>query len=84
MPNENEDEEKNYDLGVQPVDSLLVSLGLENRDLVDASRRGLTFKMVQKARKGRRLTTNVQHKVLAAIRSLKPEREWTLKDLFTY
>jgi hypothetical protein len=72
------------DLGVQPIDELMAKLGLTNADLVKASTQMLTFKMVQKARKGRRLTLNVQQKVLNAIRAAKPENNLALKDLFNY
>jgi len=72
------------DLGVQPIDELMAKLGLSNADLVKASTQMLTFKMVQKARKGRRLTLNVQQKVLNAIRAAKPENNLALKDLFNY
>ena len=72
------------DLGVQPIDELMTRLGLTNADLVKASAQMLTFKMVQKARKGRRLTLNVQQKILNAIRAARPENNITFKDLFNY
>ena len=72
------------DLGVQPIDELMTKIGLTNADLVNASAQMLTFKMVQKARKGRRLTLNIQQKILNAIRAAKPENNITLKDLFNY
>jgi len=72
------------DLGVQPIDELMGKLGLANADLVKASAQMLTFKMVQKARKGRRLTLNVQQKILNAIRAARPENNITFKDLFNY
>ena len=72
------------DLGVQPIDEIMTKLGLTNADLVKVSSQMLTFKMVQKARKGRRLTLNVQQKILNAIRSARPEKNTTLKDLFNY
>ena len=67
---------------LEPLDSLMTRLGLTNADLVKASAEQLTFKMVQKARKGRPLTLNVQKKILAALRTLRPEDNLTLKDLF--
>jgi len=72
------------DLGVQPIDGLMTELGLTNADLVKASTEMLTFKMVQKARKGRRLTLNIQQKILNAIRAARPEKNITHKDLFNY
>ena len=72
------------DLGVQPIDELMTKLGLSNADLVKASTEMLTFKMVQKARKGRRLTLNVQQKILNAVRAARPENNIALQDLFNY
>ena len=70
--------------GAQPIDALLNELGLSNADLVNASTKQLSFKAVQKARKGRNLTPNMKHKLLDALRALKPDRNLALKDLFNY
>jgi len=72
------------DLGLQPLDAVMIRLGLTNADVVKASVRQLTFKMIQKGRKGRRLTPNIQHKILEAFHVLKPEEKFTLKDFFNY
>ncbi len=48
----------------------MTRLGLSNADLVKASTEQLTFKMIQKARKGKPLTPNVQNKILAALKVL--------------
>ena len=72
------------DLGPQPIDTLLTTWGKSNADVVSVSTKQLSHKMVQKARKGRRLTPNVQYKILAAITTLKPDAGLTLKDLFNY
>lgn len=72
------------ELGVQPLEALMTRLNITNEDLVKASTQMLTFKMVQKGRKGRRLTLNVQQKILNAIRAAKPDMKFTLKDLFNY
>ena len=72
------------DLGVQPLDALMGRLGLANADLVSASTEQLSFKMVQKGRKGRRLTPNIQHKILAALQRARPEETFNQKDLFNY
>ena len=69
--------------GVQPLDALLNDLGLTNRDLVSASTEQLTHKQVQKARKGRRITENIQRKILHAFNSLA-DRKHDLEDLFDY
>ncbi len=50
----------------------MTKLGLSNADLVKASTEQLTFKMVQKARKGKPLTPNVQNKIIAALKALVP------------
>lgn len=55
-----------------PLDELMTERGLSNADLVKASTEQLTFKMVQKARKGKPLTPNVQNKILAALKVLVP------------
>jgi hypothetical protein len=57
------------DFGPQPLDGLLLELGLDNHDLVAASTEQLTHKQVQKARRGRYVTPNIRRKVLHALRS---------------
>ncbi len=64
------------------LDALLTRLGLSNADLVKASTEQLTFKMVQKGRKGKPLTANVQSKIFAAIQTLRPDPTLSLKDVF--
>ncbi len=71
-------------LGPQPIDKLMVSRGLKNADLVEASTEQLTFKMVQRARKGRRLTPNVKNKILNAFQALNPDQKISFKTLFNY
>jgi hypothetical protein len=73
-----------HDLGVQPIDALLTSWEKSNADVVSVSTKQLTHKMVQKARKGRRLTSHIQYKILSAMNALKPDAGLTLKDLFNY
>ena len=64
------------------LDQLMTELGISNADLVSASTRQLTFKNVQKARKGKDVTLNIQTKILEAMNTLKPERLFTLEELF--
>jgi hypothetical protein len=71
------------ELGVQPVDGLMEDAGLKNHDLVAASKDGLTHKQVQKGRKGRRLTRNIQDKIVAALCEATG-RSYNRNDLFTY
>ena len=68
----------------QPIDTLMTQHGISNGDLVAASTEQLTFKNVQKARTGRRLTINIQDKILNALLKLKPELKLARRDLFRY
>lgn len=68
----------------QPLDTLMNHHGITNAQLVDASTEQLSFKMVQKGRKGRRLTPNVQDKILNAILKVKPTLQIRRRDLFRY
>ena len=72
------------ELGIQPLDGIMARLGFSNADLVKISTEQLSHKMVQKGRKGRRLTPNVQRKILRALRALEPEGNFTIKDIFNY
>ena len=70
--------------GTQPLDAVMNQLGLKNADLVAASTEFLTHKQVNKARKGRRLTINVQLKILNALNKRSGEKKYRREDLFTY
>lgn len=88
----NEDNEKNH--GLQPLDALMQSWGLDNHDLVTVSTEQLTHKQVQKARQGRQLTLKLMQKVARALNvaiwnRLSGEQkesyvEYIHRDLFTY
>ena len=71
------------DLGEQPLARLLTELGLKSHDLVAASTEQITHKMVQRGCKGRRLTKNVQGKLLRALNAASG-KSYALADLFTY
>ena len=71
------------DLGPQPIFDVMEKHELKPHDLVAASTEQITHKMVARACKGRRLSRNVQLKVLSALNTAA-ERAYTLKDLFTY
>ncbi len=71
------------DLGPQPIARILEQEGLTANDLVEASGEQLTHKMVSRACKGRRLTPNVQSKLLRALNA-RSEKVYSLDDLFTY
>jgi hypothetical protein len=72
------------DLGMQPLDALMAKHGLSNHALVAASTEQLSHKMVQKARKGRRLTIRAKAKVLSALHNALPEQKFAHRDLFNY
>ncbi len=71
-------------VGIQPLDKIMKDRGLSNADLVKASTEQLTFKKVQKGRKGRRLTLGVQNKILQALRNASPEDAFNHEDVFNY
>ena len=71
------------DLGLQPIAAILAERNLKPHDLVAASTEQLTHKMVSRACKGRRLTLNVQTKVLNAL-NLTTGKNFSLSDLFNY
>lgn len=70
-------------LGPQPIGRVLEERGLTANDLVLASTEQLTHKMVARAVKGRRLTTNAMAKVVRAL-NLNVDRVYTEAELFTY
>ncbi len=77
--------EPTLEFGPQPLDNLVRSRSWSNHDLVAASDEHLTHKMVRKGRRGRRLTRNVQGKILNACNALADDSEaFTLGDLFNY
>ena len=71
------------DLGEQPLYRLMAEKDLKSHDLVAASTEQITHKMVQRGCKGRRLTRNVQGKLLRAFDKVTGETH-KLTDLFTY
>ena len=72
-----------YDLGPQPVAKLMAEHGFKPNSLVSNSTEQLTHKMVSRAAKGRRLTPNIQRKVLNALNKAAGA-QYLLKDLFNY
>src|SRR4051812_27125443 len=72
------------DTTTQPLDTLMTRLGLTNAQLVEASTEQLSFKMVNKGRKGQRLTPNIQEKILRALQAAKPGLVLKRRDLFRY
>ncbi|MCC6880977.1 MAG: hypothetical protein WBE58_14685 [Verrucomicrobiales bacterium] len=86
--NEPEQEHVGLEHGAQPLDALMIELGIENHFLVCSSTDQLTHKVVSKARRGRELTHRAQRKIHAAMeRALRQkgiERKLSLSDLFNY
>jgi hypothetical protein len=78
-------EEINMNVGVQPLDAIMREQEISNHDLVAAVPPGtITHKQVQKARKGRRLTTNMQDKILEALNAYLAPEAYEFKDVFNY
>ena len=73
--------ERNH--GEQPIARLMAAHALKPSDLVAASTEQLTFKMVARACKGRRLTPNVQAKMLRALNQAAG-KVYGRTDLFNY
>jgi hypothetical protein len=71
------------DLGEQPIVKIMALHKLKAHDLVAGSTEQITHKMVGRAVKGRRLTPNVQLKILKALNKVTGKR-YVLKDLFSY
>ena len=70
-------------LGAQPIARIMADQGLKAGDLVASSTEQITYKMVARACKGRRLTPNVQCKIRAALQAATG-KAYTVADLFTY
>ena len=70
-------------LGEQPLARLMAEQGLKAQSLVAASTEHITFKMVTRACKGRRLTPHVQDKILRAMNQTAG-KEYGRADLFNY
>ncbi len=79
-------DKKEMDVGVQPLDAILTEIGLKNSDVVGISLEQLTHKQVKKARAGRRVSKNIQLKILNAINSVLEDGEelYKLNNLFNY
>ena len=73
--------EKN--LAEQPIVGIIAEHKLSTRDLVSASTENITFKMVSRACKGRRLTPRIQQKICNALNTASG-KTFSIKDLFNY
>ncbi|MBF0330900.1 MAG: hypothetical protein HQL17_03105 [Candidatus Omnitrophica bacterium] len=72
------------ELGPQPLEAIMTKLGITHADLVKASTEQLSFKMVNKACKGRRISLNIKYKIMRAFAKLPAPQALTLKELFNY
>ena len=79
----NKDKEIERDLGEQPISKIMLAHSLKPHDLVEASTEQITHRMVARAVKGRRLSHNVQSKVLNALNKAA-NKSYAKKDLFSY
>ena len=70
--------------GAQQLDEIMTRLGISNSDIVNASTEQLTHKMVQKGRKGRRLTPHLKQKIANALNACQKEQVFTIRELFNY
>jgi len=70
-------------MGEQPIAKLMLDNGLKAHNLVAVSTEQITHKMVSRACKGRRLTPNVQSKILNAL-AKSTGKQYSMKELFTY
>ena len=70
-------------LGKQPIEEIMRELELTSHDLVAASTEQITHKMVSRACKGRRLSSNVKTKISNAI-NRATETKYSLTELFNY
>ena len=78
-----ENETKNREMGEQPIAAIMRKHELVAKDLVRASERPMTFKMVARAVKGRWLTPNTKSIVLDALNRATGE-SYRMTDLFNY
>ena len=69
--------------GEQPIARLMAEHALKPANLVAASTEHITFKMVTRACKGRRLTPHVQSKILRALNQAAGQK-YGRTDLFSY
>lgn len=77
------EEEQERNLGEQPIARIMSERGMKAGDLVKASTEQITYKMVSRACKGRRLTPHVQVKIRNALNAATG-CAYSLGELFTY
>lgn len=70
-------------IGEQPITRIMAEYVLKTSNIVAASTEQITYKMISKSCKGRKLTKTVQKKVLNALNKATG-KSYLLKDIFTY
>ena len=73
----------NNNLGEQPIYTIMKKYQLKSHDIVAASTEQLTHKMIKKACKGRRLTSNLKIKIRNAINNAT-KQNFPTDELFNY
>ena len=77
--------EISMDVGVQPLDAIMTEKGWKNHDLVAAAAPGfINHKQVKKARNGRRLTVNMQEKIVEALNACAAPESYEFEQVFNY
>lgn len=71
------------DFGEQPIKQIMEQHNLESSQLISASTENITYKMLARACKGRRLNPTVQQKICNALNNATG-KVFLIKDLFTY
>ena len=70
-------------LGEQPIKQIIEQHDLKSSDLISASTENITYKMLSRACKGRRLNPNVQQKICNSLNNATG-KVFLIKDLFNY
>lgn len=70
-------------LNEQPIARIMVENNLTSRLLIEASNENITYKMLSRACKGRRLTPHIQVRICNALNQATG-KGYTVKDLFNY
>ncbi len=85
---ENADKNIERNLGPQPLDALMIELGLDNHALVELRPVDLSHKAVQRARKGRRLTSKIKLRITYVVNDALKKRgidkKYATRELFNY
>jgi hypothetical protein len=71
------------DLGEKPIKQIIEQYALKNSDLISASTENITYKMLSRACKGRRLTPHVQQKICNSLNNATG-KVFLINDLFNY